>query len=493
MSRQIIFIMVDTQNKDMIDCYSADGVPMPNLKRIANGGAVFTNAYTCQPVCGPARSAIFTGLYPSSNGVYGNGMPLGKDVLNAGERISTGGIECGYIGKWHLDGGDYFGKGICPAGYNSDYWYDMRNYIDELPDDEARKRSRKNMGAMLFSDVDEADTYAYRCADRAVDYIRKYKNKDFFLTVSFDEPHDPSQCPKRYAKKLKAEGYRLRDKPNTCAKLDNKPDIQTMWKEHFKVPWPVLKMGFSKGYLPCNAFVDEQIGRILDAAENELTAPLIIYTADHGDMMMAHGLMTKGAAMYNEITNVPLLMKGGPFNNRTISTPVSHVDLLPTILEFLGLEQSEMLEGESLYHLSGDSDRRDIFMEFFRFERELDGYLGCQPIRSIFDGKYKLNINLFSTDELYDIETDRYELHNILADVETSEIRNSLHDRLLEHMNETVDPFRGYQWACRPWRRDKQPSFQNDGYTRQRCEEEMQRYDYATGLPVETQIRKKGM
>lgn len=493
MKRQVVFIMVDTQAAELLTCYNQKATPTPNLDRIAEGGALFTNAYTASPVCGPARSAIFTGMYPSSNGIYGNGMCLGQDIKTAGQRLSEKGLLCGYIGKWHLDGGDYYGKGICPEGYDPRYWYDMRNYLDELPDDETREHSRKNMSAMVFGDVVEEDTYAYRCADRAIAFLREHKDEDFFLTVSFDEPHDPSQCPKKYAKALKQSGYRFTEKPNTNAPLENKPDIQTMWREQFNIPWPIMKMGFTNGYLACNTFVDAQIGRVLDAVEACCDNPLLIYTADHGDMMMAHGLMAKGAAMYNEITNVPLIIKGDVFQNRKITTPVSHVDLLPTIMEYFGYEKPRMLEGESLYHLSGDDERRDVFMEFFRYELELDGFLGCQPIRSIYDGRYKLNINLFSSDELYDLRNDPYELKNLIGDESMKETRNALHDRLLEHMNDTVDPFRGYPWAARPWRMDKLPSFHNDGYTRQRCEEGTTRYDYATGLPVTSELRKKGL
>ena len=76
----------------------------------------YENAYTCQPVCGPARSAIFTGTFPHSNGMVTNGVPLGANVKTIGQRLTDNGIKCGYIGKWHLDGGDYFGLGCCPEG-----------------------------------------------------------------------------------------------------------------------------------------------------------------------------------------------------------------------------------------------------------------------------------------------------------------------------------------------------------------------------------------
>lgn len=492
MKKQAVLIMVDTQSAAMLQIYSpAGGLPCPSLDRIAEGGAVFEKGYTVSPVCGPARSALFTGQYPSTNGVWGNGMQLGQDTRNAAQRLAPAGVPCAYIGKWHLDGGDYFGKGICPPGFDPAYWYDMRNYVDELPDDAARKNSRRNMGSVVFGDVREEDTYAHRVTERALRYIREHRHEDFFLTVSFDEPHDPSQCPKKYVKELKASGFRIKDRPNTNASLAGKPPIQKLWRDAFKIPWPLLKMGFANGYFPCNTFVDHEIGRILDALD-ELDAPMILYTADHGDMQNAHGLMAKGPAMYEEITHVPFLIKGGPFVNRRIKTPVSHIDLLPTVLEFFGLKKPRMLEGESLYGIRDDA-ARDVHMQFNRFELEVDGYLGFMPIRSIFDGRYKLNVNLFSTDELYDLQTDPFEKKNLINSRKHAAIRNALHDRLLTHQNETVDPFRGYPWACRPWRKEKKPSFENDGYTRQRCEEGTVRYDYATGCPVESEIRIKGM
>ena len=131
-------------------------------------------------------------------------------------------------------------------------------------------------------------------------------------------------------------------------------------------------------------------------------------------------------------------------------------------------------------------------MEFFRFEVGQDGYLGYQPIRAIFDGKYKLNINLNSSDELYDEENDPYELKNLIADPAYAKVRNRLHDRILERMNRTRDPFRGYIWACRPWRKDKKPSFDFDGQERQLNDGEV-RLTYSTGNPTTEYIRKKGI
>ena len=494
MPKQVVLIMVDTQSKWMLDAYGEKrGFPLKNLRRLAEGAAIFNNGYCVTPTCGPARSSIFTGQYPSTNEMIANAAQLGKDIKNAGERISEQGIQCGYIGKWHLDGGDYFGKGYPAEGYDPKCWYDMRNYVDELGDAEVRKQSRRNMGQILFGDIKEEDTYAYRVTQRALQYIEEKKDEDFFLTVSFDEPHDPSQCPKSYVKMLKESGYKLEDQPNTNASHEGKPETQELWSKAFKIPWPMLKKGFQTGFIPCNLFVDECIGRVLDKIGQELDNPMIIYTADHGDMMKAHGLMAKGPCMYQEIINVPYIIKGGPFMNRNIDTPVSHVDLLPTIMEYLGLEIPRMLEGESLYKLSGDHERRDVYMQFHRFENAVDGYLGLQLIRSIFDGRYKLNINLFTIDELYDLQEDPYEMKNLINDDSYASIRDGLHDKILKKQGEIVDPYRGYVWGVRPFRKDKKMSFKCEGMTRERWEENEVKLDYATGNPVESAVRVKGM
>lgn len=492
--KQAVFIICDTVNQNMVSCYENPICETKNLERFASEASVFDNAYTCSPVCGPARSAIFTGFYPSTNGMCGNGMQLGKDVKTVGQRLTEAGVHCGYIGKYHLDGGDYFGKGYAQEGWDKDYWYDMRNFLDEMETPEERQASRKNMGMHFFGDIKAEDTFAHRCIDRALDFVEKYKDEDFFLTVSLDEPHDPCQCPPSYQKAQKKSEYRLKPSENTDAVLTDKPDIQQMWANKFKIALtPIMFYAFNRGIMACQMFVDDEIGRLLDAIKEKLDDPLVFYTADHGEMMKAHGLLQKGACMYNEITKVPMIIKGPGFRKRRVSTPVSHIDVVPTLLEFFGGKIPPNVQGESLYGLKGDNEKRDVFCEFFRFEVEQDGFLGYQPIRNIFDGRYKLNINLNSSDELYDEVDDPYELKNLISDPKYFEIRDALHDRLLEHMNATRDPFRGYVWACRPWRKGYKPSYDFTGQERQDNDGENIRLTYSTGNPTTEFVRKKGI
>jgi len=139
----------------------------------------------------------------------------------------------------------------------------------------------------------------------------------------------------------------------------------------------------------------------------------------------------------------------------------------------------------------------EIFIEFGRFEIDHDTHGGFQPIRCVRNYRYKLVINLLTTDELYDLHEDPYEMENLINSnkSEIQRTRNYLHDRLLNWMNKTRDPFRGYYWENRPWRENiRGPSWRNRGYTRQREEDEKyepRQLDYDTGLPMESATRKK--
>jgi uncharacterized sulfatase len=229
---------------------------------------------------------------------------------------------------------------------------------------------------------------------------------------------------------------------------------------------------------------------------------MLIYTSDHGDMLQSHCLNNKGPAMYDEITNIPFLVrwKGIIPEKSSSSNLISHIDLTPTILDYFGFSRSKILEGKSMIEQFKDPTKalnKSIFIEFGRYEIDHDGFGGFQPIRCIVDTQYKLVVNLLTTDELYDLQADPDEMHNIIntEDPLLIKIRNRLHDQLLEWMNTTRDPFRGYYWERRPWRKDATPAtWGYTGMTRQREEDEIyepRQLDYNTGLPIQHGIRKK--
>lgn len=487
--------MTDTQRIDMLGCYGNKDMKTPNLDQLAKEGIRFASAYTTQAVCQPARSALFTGSYPHSCGSWSNCMGLSDNVQNIGRRLTDAGIHSAYIGKWHLDGGDYFGLGKAADGWDREFWYDMRNYLEELTEEE-RYLSRQTE-SMETHNITEDFTFGHRCSDRAIDFIRQKKEEDYFLVVSYDEPHGPFLCPKEFWSMY--EGYEFPRKANMLDSLEDKPEHHRIWagEEYLAAAEPDFTLQ-PKYYLGCNSFVDYEIGRVLQAAKEYAEDAVIIYTSDHGEMLYSHSLTAKGPAMYEEIVHIPMMIKG--FGKEQVDThPVSHINLVPTICDIFGVEKSKMFEGKSIYEelKTGKRVNDYIFMEFGRYEVDHDGFGGYQPVRAVFDGRYKLIINLMTSDELYDLEKDPEELKNLIAETgeDLEKNKKRLHNALLQNMNETRDPFRGYYWENRVWNPiTEYRTWDNRKMTRQRENEpyEARQLDYGTGLPIVNATRKKG-
>jgi uncharacterized sulfatase len=494
-ARRIILIMTDTQRTDMLGCYGNPDMKTPGLDRLASEGVRFDKAYTCQPVCGPARAAMFTGTYPHSNGAWGNSMALGDNVKTIGQRLRDNGIHAAYVGKWHLDGGDYFGLGRCPDGWDADYWYDMRNYLDELSEEE-RLRSR-DPSLNRDPDLTEDFTFGHRCSQRAIDFVSKHSTDDFFLVVSYDEPHHPFVCPKPFSEMY--TGYAWPKSKNIWDSLENKPEHHRAWAgERLFEDKDALQIT-PADFLGCNSFIDYEIGRVIEAIDRHAPDALVIYTSDHGDFLSSHSLSGKGAAMYDEITHIPFIVRwpGHAPSGSVCPHPVSHIDLVPTIMDAMDLLIPKLLEGASMLETFETPEVRPneaIFMEFSRYEIDHDSFGGFQPIRACTDGRFKLTINLLTSDELYDLDTDPEEMVNLIASPAHAQARDRLHDAILDWMNETRDPFRGYHWERRPWRKDARPAtWTYTNMTRQRENEEYEprQLDYGTGLEMVKATRKK--
>jgi len=490
--RQAIVILGESVRYDMLNCNTKTGMHTPNLDRIAAGGISFERAYNCQPVCSPARSALWTGLYPHSNGVWGNSMALGETTLTIGQRLTDKGIRCGFMGKWHLSGTDYFDTGRPAPGWDRESWYDMRDYLDELsPADRVRSR---NPATGLDPSWTADDCYGRRVTNHALEFLEKHKNDDFLLIISYDEPHHPWLCPIEYTKMY--ENFVFPMNLNTRDDLANKPEEQRVWAtpNMNRIPPPIS----SPQFFGAHTFVDAEIGRVLDAAQNRAPGALFLYTSDHGVFLESHRLTDKGPAMYDEITHVPFLAMWpghAPVNVRS-SCLVSHIDLSGTLMEFFGFEVPKTLEGGSMLSLLKDPTstvRNYAFIEWGRYEVDHDGFGAFQPIRCVCDGRYKLTINLMTTDELYDLQSDPSELINLIDSSEHAALRNGMHDQLLNWMNVTRDPMRGYYWGRRAWRPEFSVTWDNDGYTRQREDDGYlpRELDYDTGLTIAAATRHK--
>ncbi|HKJ84993.1 MAG TPA: sulfatase-like hydrolase/transferase [Spirochaetia bacterium] len=483
--------MTDTQRTDMLGCYGGP-LSTPQLDAFAASAVRYDRAYTTQPVCGPARSALFTGYFPHSNGAWGNGMALQEHAVTIGSRLERIGLHTGYVGKWHLDGFDYFGLGSCPPGWDPAYWYDMRNYLEDLsPEDRARSRDP----ATNRTGVPAEFTFANRVTELARAFIRNHSAEDFFLVVSYDEPHHPYLCPEPFASMYR--NFRFPRKPNVLDTLEDKPEHQRVWAGKRRETDRTTVEIRNDDFFGCNSFVDNEIGRVIGAIDEFVPDALVVYTSDHGDMLESHCLDGKGPAAYEEIARIPLIIRSPDAAKGAVSAGlVSHIDIVPTILTHFDVAVPKMLEGRPLQPQIAAPDtavNEEVFVEFGRYEIDHDGFGGFQPMRSIVRGSYKLVLNLTSGDEFYDLEGDPGESVNLIESADHAGPRDELHDRLLDWMNRTRDPFRGYQWERREWRADAPAArWGNVGMTRQREDEDLPRQlDYANGLDMTDAVRPK--
>ena len=483
-----VFIMTDTQAANVIGAYGHPGVRTTCLDRLAERGVTFERAYTTCPLCTPARAGIFTGIYPHTAGAWTNNLPLGKNIKTMGERFADAGYDTGYIGKWHLDGHDYFGTGRCPEGWDEDFWYDGARYLSGLSDEEIRlwRGGLNSVDDLREHDIRPEFTWAHRISDRGIEFLRQQDDQPFLLVASYDEPHHPFTCPPDYAEAFLDYCHPLGSAVHDD--LSDKPAHQREWAASESAE---LDDGCRRHpmYFGCNRFVDHEIGRLIDAV-HELAPDntVIVFTSDHGDMLGAHQLTGKGPAMYEEITHIPLIveMPGQAMAGVRKGTLVSHIDLLPTMLELAELEVPPIMEGESLVPLleGGEEPERSVVVEFHRYEIEHDSWGGFQPIRAIVGEGCKLVVNLLHSDELYDLERDPGEVVNRIDDPDSIEVRDRLHRKLLDWMYEKRDPFRGPVWERRSWQESRRLQWKGafrprpaDGYA-------PPVRDYDTGFPT---------
>ena len=468
MSRpNILLILTDEHPTRRISCYGSDEVHTPNLDRIAADGVRFDRAYTCSPTCTPARAGMMTGIYPQNTGAWANNLPLGQGVRTLGHHFRAAGYRTAYIGKWHLDGLDYFGTGVCPEEFEDEFWFDGQRYLDFLgPARLAQWRSHTldTVETLKAHGVDRDWTWGGQITNRALRFLASTRDDDrpWLLIVSYDEPHGPWTCPPEFLARHAGKDYPL---PATFGQF---PAGRPPWLLR-EIPEDYIRR-VTRLTAACAEFVDDEIGRVMRATESHGPTHTL-YTTDHGNQLGAHSLMFKGPFMYEESCRIPMMMRGpGIKAGHTESTVVSNIDLPPTLLELAGLPPPPIFDGDSLLPLisgvprafqpvsdTGQKTRATkthpdrAVIAFNRFELDHDKNGGLYPIRGLVRGPHKLVINLLGEDELYDLEQDPGETRNVLLDPAYAEIRDRLHAELVEWIYVHRDAFRTPLWETRPW------------------------------------------
>ena len=206
---------------------------------------------------------------------------------------------------------------------------------------------------------------------------------------------------------------------------------------------------------------------------------------------MADELVAQKALIFGKYDTSDVVVQDGGL--------AKYIDLTPTILDYFGIPIHPELAGVSMRPIIEKPEANVlhdlVFTEFHRYEIDHDGFGGIQFMRAAISDRYKLALFLLDeTDELFDCQEDPYELKNLIDDPQYAKVRDSMHERIMKMMNDTRDPFRGYQWRRRPWNRDKvEADWECDYCTRQRptADDEPRQLDYDTGLPIKEFVRFK--
>ncbi|NKB59687.1 MAG: sulfatase-like hydrolase/transferase [Alphaproteobacteria bacterium] len=453
----ILFVLTDQQRLDSMAAYGNRWIDARHMDALAARSFVFENCYCTQPVCTPSRGSLMTGLYPHATGVVRNRIPLPADTPSLGELMPDDYYNA-HMGKWHL-GDDV----IAQRGF--DTWiaiedfhrrdYSKKEYrnIEPAYNDWLREHGVEPPpwttsyeawagGAGLT----EEQTQAGFLGHVASKFIRDYPSgpntgKPWLLQVNFFEPHPPYTGPLNdlYDHDAIEVGPAFMQRPDTGSLVNrlradfylgggNNPLGLAGGDAHdttSEAGWRKLRTQ----YFANVTLVDRQLGKILAALEETGQADntIIVFSSDHGEMAGDHGMCEK-RNLYEEASRVPLLIHV-PWLNKGASTripgSISHVDILPTLLEFAGAESLPNIHGTSRTGvLRGEADlgTNDVFVEWDGMgDRNLGSpeinRMVSMPWRSVITPeRYKLNLSPGDQCELYDLNSDAHEMKNLYDD-----------------------------------------------------------------------------
>lgn len=419
--KNIIFYFSDQQRWDTVN-----EEVTPNLCRLADEGVKFENNFTCQPVCGPARACLQTGLYATQCGCYRNGIALPDTVKPLAEYFNENGYSTAYIGKWHLASdmlpniGVHCEKTAVPKDRQGKYQYWRAADVLEFT-------SHGYDGYVFDENGNQLDFKGYRADcinDFALEYLEsRDKDKPFFMFVSQLEPHHQNDHHTFEGYKPTVDKYKDYPIPDDLSFLDG--DYNEMYPD----------------YISAINRLDYNIGRLVEKLK-ELGIyddTIIIYTSDHGCHFKTRNLEYKRCC-HESSTHTPLIIKGGAFESgKKVTQLTSLIDIPPTLLAMAGIDIPESYMGTSLekYVDGSDINRECVFMQISEasnsraIRTDRYKYEVTDPAPSgILHSKSKIYIEEY----LYDLQNDPNEKVNLIKNPEYKKIRRHLKELLLQQM-----------------------------------------------------------
>ena len=451
----LLFILTDDQGYWAMGCAGNSEVRTPNLDRLAETGLRFESFFCASPVCSPARASILTGRIPSSHGVQdflrgGNTNLFGSKVPDSPNKntndeaieylagltaytdlLAQAGYNCGLSGKWHM--------GFSEKPQKSFEFWDVHAFGGGP----YYKPSMIRDGAVYDTDQYVSDLFT----DNALRFLEGQKDSDkpFCLNVHYTAPHAPWQR-EHHPKELFDDYY------ENCP-FESTPNVP-MHPHHLSKEGSSGSLGFTEearkealsGYFAAMTQMDANVGRLLNWLEEngERENTLIIFTSDNGMNMGHHGIFGKGNGtyppnMFDTSVKVPMLVShlGKVPDGKVISTLHSHYDIMPTLLDYLGVEnpEADVLPGRSFVGaLKGEELDGDDYVVVF------DEYGPTRMVRTA-EWKY-VHRYPFGDHELYDLVNDPDEEYNLIHQDEHREVHKALQAKLETFFARYADPER---------------------------------------------------
>lgn len=423
----IVFFFSDQQRYDTLGINGQKLPVTPNLDRLSEEGVNFDRAYTVQPVCGPARACLQTGMYATQTGCFCNGVSLPEHAVTLGKLMKDGGYHTAYVGKWHLasdDHGEDFHTLPVPERRRGGYEYWMAADVLEFT-------SHGYGGYVYDGDGNKVTFDGYRAdciTDYALDFIRESDSgRPFFLFLSHIEPHhqnDREDFEGPLGSRERFGGFEIPD--------DLRPG-EGDWER------------FMPDYLGCCHSLDRNFGRIVELLKEKgiYEDTLLIYASDHGCHFRTIHDVTEGGYddykrnSFENTIHIPMVMKGPglPVGEREKHL-VSLLDIPVTILSAAGIPVPEEMQGRDLRRIyCGETWEDEVYIQIS------ESYVG----RALRTAKYKYVVHAPDKDPgkdmgskyyaekyLFDLEKDPLERMNLIDDAGYKQIKESLRQRLVE-------------------------------------------------------------
>jgi len=416
----VIIFFTDQQRWDTSELYGNPLDLTPNFDRMAVQGTHFYSAFTCQPVCGPARGSLQTGKYATSIGTFRNGIPLPENEKTLGHYFKQAGYNTAYIGKWHLGGNNL---GAVPQKMRSGYDYWLASNILEFTSSPYKTTLYNNANKPV-------KLPGYRCdavVDAAISYVNENQKNPFFLFVSPVEPHMQNQIDDFPP----PEGYRERYTSKWVP-----PDLAALGgsaHQHLGGYWGMVKR------------IDEAFGRMLDALRSLdlLESTIIVYTSDHGCHFKTRNSEYKRSCHESSI-RIPMAIQGPGFDGKgRVTRLMSLVDIPPTILDAAEIKVSSDMQGRSIMPIlrnQCDDWPDEVLIQIS--ESQVGRAIRTQRWKYCVtapdkDPTMEMDSGRYEEQFLYDLKYDPYELCNLIDFDSHKKLTESLRRRLVQKMVET--------------------------------------------------------